>query len=588
MLSASKEKSYPADLARAVIDAHTVGTLTLVVVNRVRRAQDLFQAIEKLLWKRSDSPERYLIHSRFRKVDRDLQQQPALDESNIAEAGRIVIATQAIEAGVDISATALFTELAPWSSLVQRFGRCNRRGASGSGGRPAAHIHWIDVETNDARKAGQLALPYTPDELDTARSHISELNDAGPTTLAQVEHKEPRRVMHTLRRKDLLELWDTTPDLAGNDLDVSRYIRESDDTDVQVFWRDSWDESKKESPNDPQVLTAPERDELRSVPFYAIGGKSGFLGAIRKNGLSAWLWNPLEKQWDAVSISAVRPGMVLLLHSKAGGYDVSIGWTGDPKDQPVAPHAPEAGPELEAYEDDDFGGSPIRLTQHLRDVAVAAEALQKVLDGHPKGIDWNSVTRAASWHDVGKAHPAFQMAMRDCDKVRQQDAQGTTLWAKSGMGGFPRYRMPDETLRRGFRHELASALAWLRSHEDEPATDLIAFLIAAHHGKVRGSIRTLPNEKPPPDSERRFARGVWDGDALPAVDLGNGETCEPMTLPLDVMELGQRNGAPSWLTRVLKLRDDEEFGPFRLAYVEMLVRIADWRGSEEGERRRAE
>lgn len=33
---------------------------------------------------------------------------------------------QAVEAGVDISATVLFTELAPWSSLVQRFGRANR------------------------------------------------------------------------------------------------------------------------------------------------------------------------------------------------------------------------------------------------------------------------------------------------------------------------------------------------------------------------------------------------------------------------------------------------------------------------------
>jgi CRISPR-associated endonuclease/helicase Cas3 len=38
-----------------------------------------------------------------------------------------------------------------------------------------------------------------------------------------------------LRRKDLLDLFDTTPDLCGNDLDISRYIRDGDDTDVQVF-----------------------------------------------------------------------------------------------------------------------------------------------------------------------------------------------------------------------------------------------------------------------------------------------------------------------------------------------------------------
>ena len=35
---------------------------------------------------------------------------------------RIIVATQVVEAGVDISATTLVTELSPWSSLVQRFG----------------------------------------------------------------------------------------------------------------------------------------------------------------------------------------------------------------------------------------------------------------------------------------------------------------------------------------------------------------------------------------------------------------------------------------------------------------------------------
>ena len=53
----------------------------------------------------------------------------------------IVIATQAVEAGVDISAAIMFTELAPWASMVQRFGRANRR-AEVEGG---AQVHWIDI-----------------------------------------------------------------------------------------------------------------------------------------------------------------------------------------------------------------------------------------------------------------------------------------------------------------------------------------------------------------------------------------------------------------------------------------------------------
>ena len=46
---------------------------------------------------------------------------------------------------------------------------------------------------------------------------------------------DPPHVIRTQRF--LIDLFDTTPDLAGNDIDVSRFIREGDDLDVQVFWR---------------------------------------------------------------------------------------------------------------------------------------------------------------------------------------------------------------------------------------------------------------------------------------------------------------------------------------------------------------
>ena len=42
--------------------------------------------------------------------------------------GRIVISTQVLEAGVDLDADVLVSEICPWPSLVQRLGRLNRRG----------------------------------------------------------------------------------------------------------------------------------------------------------------------------------------------------------------------------------------------------------------------------------------------------------------------------------------------------------------------------------------------------------------------------------------------------------------------------
>jgi CRISPR-associated endonuclease/helicase Cas3 len=49
-------------------------------------------------------------------------------------------------------------------------------------------------------------------------------------------------------------------------------------------------------------------------------------------------------------------------------------------------------------------------------------------------------------------------------------------------------------------------------------------------------------------------------------------------LSLDAMQIG---GDESWSAGVLALRENQEIGPFRLAYLEALLRAADCRVSEE-------
>ncbi|MCA9033195.1 MAG: DEAD/DEAH box helicase, partial [Planctomycetaceae bacterium] len=202
-LSPETKKQYEKQLAAEVLQAHQPNTLTLVVMNRVTRAQELYTAVDVLQKKAKSTVDVKLIHSRFRPYDRQKTQPEALDEDSISDAGRIIVATQAIEAGVDVSSTTLFTELAPWSSLVQRFGRCNRRGECGLECVPAASVHWIDIDTSDAKKAIEPALPYTPEELDRARTAIAVLDDVGPRSLSDVTIEEPRPIVHVLRRKDL-------------------------------------------------------------------------------------------------------------------------------------------------------------------------------------------------------------------------------------------------------------------------------------------------------------------------------------------------------------------------------------------------
>ena len=50
------------------------------------------------------------------------------------------------------------------------------------------------------------------------------------------------------------ELFDTTPDLTGADLDISRFIRSGDERDLQVFWIDV---AKGEAPS---AERRPQRD----------------------------------------------------------------------------------------------------------------------------------------------------------------------------------------------------------------------------------------------------------------------------------------------------------------------------------------
>lgn len=144
ILSADNQKQlakiYADTLAQEVLARHVDGTTTLVVLNMVERVQSVLEAIDRM----KPTAETFAVHSRFRPNDRErlnrkLSEVPADDGP-----GRIIVATQAVEAGVDMTSRVLFTELAPWSSLVQRFGRCNRYGESNNCG--GADIFWIDFE----------------------------------------------------------------------------------------------------------------------------------------------------------------------------------------------------------------------------------------------------------------------------------------------------------------------------------------------------------------------------------------------------------------------------------------------------------
>ena len=599
---------YVGRLTDAILAARSAVRMTLAIVNRVNRAQALRDALEKRLSGRPAAPTLALVHSRFRPVDRAREMQKVLDADDAHPHGRIVVATQAVEAGVDISAAVLFTELAPWSSLVQRFGRANRYAELPGG----ADVHWIDLlppaaEGAAAEKdAEELARPYEAAELRAARNRFTGLNDVAPVHLPPPDDVEPPR--RVIRRKDLDDLFDTDPDLTGFDVDISPYVRDADDTDIRVFWR-----SPSEADDDPP---RPGRDELCAVSIGTAGKWMDKLPNKGRNllfqrdpqwrrrdgraGAAPPGWMPLQgRPW---------PGLVLLAYPAAGGYRKDSGFTGNPKDAPEpltgpaalgagaatdgSPPSAQAGAavekierqprkqedgaaapasrEAEGHDEDPLSGidAIVPLADHLRHVAAEADSLCAALDVEP--ATRAAVVRAARWHDLGKAHAVFQDTMRR--GLGGRAVEPGVLLAKTA--GRPRHERPY------FRHELASALAFLAHEGWSRDADLVAYLIAAHHGKVRLNLRALPREAAPKGERAgaRFARGVREGDPLPAFALEGGERWEGGDLLLSIMELGwDEVSRESWTERTRELL--VRLGPFRLAWLETLLRVADWRAS---------
>jgi CRISPR-associated endonuclease/helicase Cas3 len=107
----------------------------LVICNTVAKSQGLFLDLQAIA---PEGIEITLLHSRFLPVDRkqkEMQLQKVFAEGWKAQDDgtcQVLISTQVVEAGINITSEVLHTQLCPMNSLLQRAGRCARfRGESG-------------------------------------------------------------------------------------------------------------------------------------------------------------------------------------------------------------------------------------------------------------------------------------------------------------------------------------------------------------------------------------------------------------------------------------------------------------------------
>lgn len=202
--------------------------------------------------------------------------------------------------------------------------------------------------------------------------------------------------------------------------------------------------------------------------------------------------------------------------------------------------------DLVALVDEDrkaVSASRVGLDRHQQDVLAAMDDILDRL-GAPIGADERQALRiAARWHDQGKAADRWQKAFRGNMPLARKRLAGEPLlaggpYAKTDCG------RPDQRLLGGYRHELGSLFdGTLLSALDPLPTavgDLALHLVAAHHGHGRPLIRVDGLDIVPP------ARAAAEATAV----------------ALRFARLQQR------------------IGPWRLAWLEALLRAADVRASK--------
>jgi CRISPR-associated endonuclease/helicase Cas3 len=539
-------------IAVAARDRHRVGTLTLVVLNTVEAARAVYQAL------RAGPVECTLLHSRFRAIERAELMAAVTGYSE----DRIVVATQVVEAGIDLSAEVLITEAAPWPSLVQRAGRCNRTGLVSG-----AELWWIpparpqpyeqaDIDASSAELAGLGGRAVTGEDL---------LSRDVAVTVAQVA---------VLRRSDFTALFDTAPDLSGADVDISPYVRDVEDLDAQLAWATWTADAVAGAP--PAEARAPGAEFRCQVPL-------GQVTALARD-IPVWRLDQVLGRWTRVNVQArARPGEVLLVSSADGGYDPVTGF--DPAARGPVPASPSidliadpAGGTEDPYRADPSSVAQLAwvgLDQHSEDTRDHAAALLSAIGPALPDCAARSAVTAAYLHDLGKAHKIWQDALCSlAPEDRRDEIAAGRPWAKSGT---------DKPLRFeggvAFRHELASLLfldgPLNNLLGDAPDVDLARYLVLAHHGKLRVQVRD-------PGDLGVLAAGEASEQKLLGLEQGTttdiplllGRPATQFTVNLEQFRLG---GERSWTRTALGLLD--RYGPFVLAYLEAIVRVADWRAS---------
>lgn len=401
-----REQRFVGEVCQALASkAQAVG----IVVNRVARARSVFEKLRKQL--DSDSVELILLIGPARPAQRDQVAERLAPirtgASRKLDKPLVLVATQCIEAGVDIDLDALFTEAAPLDCLRQRFGRLNR---DGRGVVPRAAIIAIKEEvgarSSDPVYGEAIRESWKVLEANATQGEKREkFIDFGiqQFSVPQFESALSPKPDAPVLMPAHLDLLSQTAPIPAADPEVALYLHGPSlqpDT-ITVIWRGDVDPAQDAARM--LTLVPPRSGEAIELPLWAVrhwlshSAKSfDDLADVAtaapdtfepsNRNLLAYRWKGPDERSRWIRASEIRAGDTVVVPTRYGGIDV-FGWH---------PSSKEAADDLA-----DLAAEPYRGRRFVLRIApgligdLAPEALSDVLAG-VRQESWETVRDAIS------------------------------------------------------------------------------------------------------------------------------------------------------------------------------------------------
>ncbi len=508
---------------------------SLVICNTVRRARELYRSLKQ---QAPPPTEVMLLHSQFlpddrRQIEQQLQQKLGA-QADRSKANLIVVATQAIEVGVDISAEVLHTDLAPPASLIQRAGRCARY----PGEQGTVIVYPVKQYTPYAFKTDDLlrqemdrALEWLkqrqnwPFDFQLEQEWVNEVSAARDEQVicgvkADRQNREQR--IHQCQ--------------TGNRAGASRLlVRDVDSRTVLIH-------SEPE-----QLLVAPFDAIGLSLPVYSLRPMVGEW--LQRSVTVPWRVKRLDEsqevdrsetncpeyRWVEVSdVDDLSRSTVLVVHPMLAGYSPLEGFLPDQGNLSFISTIPARLPTTDrttlSFQCETYVEHIQRVLQAFAEIALpelrfAATALEVAAEWKPPGIVLRAAWLACLLHDVGKLSEGWQRWAHAYQEAIGEPVDSKVALAHTTFDRRNRQHVQaEEKVSKQFsrpRHAAEGALA---------CADMITNLLNRNQSLVKAVITAIARHHTPFVTNcESFKLGNTAANAVQ-------ETCKLEILPADIRD----------------------------------------------------